>query len=88
MKQLIDAPSEERRKYRLIAIETIQGALNDLKHRKVNNSHIHDSAIQWFNERSTEPFGYGWALEYSSANPNAVRHSINKILHKKKQILK
>jgi len=60
--------------YIKLAKETIENALADIKQKWSPWERL--AALQWFNERSTRVFGYGWCLEYSGYNPNMIRRCI------------
>ena len=69
-------------RYMDLAQQTIVQALADVRgysHRARDwDGKCRREAMAWFNERSTKPFGYGWCLEVSGMNPNAIRDAINK----------
>jgi hypothetical protein len=70
-------------RFKDMAHETICLALLDLnplretKDSKVRRLKIREETIAWFKQRSTEPFGYGWCLNLTGYNPNALRKYIN-----------
>ena len=37
-------------------------------------------ALTWFNERLCTPCGYGWCLQVTKANPNAIRTKLIRII--------
>jgi len=78
---------EFRLRVKKMATEVIILSLRDIEKKpngdKSNSASIirnKECAIRWFNERSVDPFGYGWCLEYSELNPNLVRKIINRFL--------
>jgi len=74
-----------------MATEIITLGLRDIKKKpngnKTNRNKIKmnkELSIKWFNERSQEPFGYGWCLQYSELNPNLIRKLINRFMEEEK----
>lgn len=68
----------EENPMKLLGLEVIANALTCLEWELTRGG-----ALAWFNERSVEPFGYGWCLWLSEQNPNAIRRAIKRKLHAK-----
>jgi len=70
--------------YSLLAAQTIHQALMDLtakdpvKGKETRDYNYAEDAKAWFNERRTEPFGYGWCLQLTSWSPTILRRIIEK----------
>ena len=73
-----------------LALAMIKQSIRDVRNYKqrINNKKMptwnkniatinHDEAMKWFNERSDEPFGYGWCLYVTGLNPRDVRKAIS-----------
>lgn len=59
------------------AREMIILALKDLRIKEER-----EDTLNWFNERATNPCGYGWCLGLSELNPNLIRQKINEQIAK------
>lgn len=66
-----------------LALETITISIGELtKAVRDSDKQTIESIMRWFNDRQQVPFGYGWCLSITGANPNAVRERINAIVKK------
>jgi hypothetical protein len=59
----------------LLAAEMIIITLNDCRSK---DKHLRNEALAWFDMREQSPFGYGWCLSLTHANPNMIRGLIGK----------
>lgn len=57
-----------------LAIGTMEGAIKDYQDKE-----LRDRVVRWIEDKSREPFGFYWCLEYGKMNPNMVRKHFSKL---------
>jgi hypothetical protein len=73
-KLLREGTEEERIK--VLARDVLEVALRDIRKRR-----YYQEAMFWFKARAQTPFGYGWCLQRSGYNPNAIKTYLQSLQH-------